>query len=248
MQTAKWPKLLPPLTAEQKQISDDFMKRWHEELAGRSRYGLIETFNHNFPVKYSRPNFKTTLELGAGLGEHIHYEKLTPEQEENYHANEFRENMAAEIRKRFPRVQTVVGDCQQPFAFADGFFDRVIAVHVLEHLPNLPATIRESYRLLDKERGRFLIVIPCEGSPAYSVARKLSAERVYRKRFGGSYKWLYTREHINLPHEILAELAHYFTIEARSFFPLPFLPFVFNNLVIGLSLAPRPTPLASVPG
>jgi SAM-dependent methyltransferase len=248
MQTAKWPKLLPPLTAEQKQISDDFMKRWHEELAGRSRYGLIETFNHNFPVKYSRPNFKTTLELGAGLGEHIHYEKLTPEQEENYHANEFRENMAAEIRKRFPRVQTVVGDCQQPFAFADGFFDRVIAVHVLEHLPNLPATIRESYRLLDKERGRFLIVIPCEGSPAYSVARKLSAERVYRKRFGGSYKWLYTREHINLPHEILAELAPYFTIEARSFFPLPFLPFVFNNLVIGLSLAPRPTPLASVPG
>jgi SAM-dependent methyltransferase len=248
MQTAKWPKILPPLTAEQKQISDDFMKRWHEELAGRSRYGLIETFNHNFPVKYSRPNFKTTLELGAGLGEHIHYEKLTPEQEENYHANEFRENMAAEIRKRFPRVQTVVGDCQQPFAFADGFFDRVIAVHVLEHLPNLPATIRESYRLLDKERGRFLIVIPCEGSPAYSVARKLSAERVYRKRFGGSYKWLYTREHINLPHEILAELAPYFTIEARSFFPLPFLPFVFNNLVIGLSLAPRPTPLASVPG
>jgi SAM-dependent methyltransferase len=248
MQTAKWPKLLPPLTAEQKQISDDFMKRWHEELAGRSRYGLIETFNHNFPVKYSRPNFKTTLELGAGLGEHIHYEKLTPEQEENYHANEFRENMAAEIRKRFPRVQTVVGDCQQPFAFADGFFDRVIAVHVLEHLPNLPATIRESYRLLDKERGRFLIVIPCEGSPAYSVARKLSAERVYRKRFGGSYKWLYTREHINLPHEILAELAPYFTIEARSFFPLPFLPFVFNNLVIGLNLAPRPTPLASVPG
>jgi SAM-dependent methyltransferase len=248
MQTAKWPKILPPLTAEQKQISDDFMKRWHEELAGRSRYGLIETFNHNFPVKYSRPNFKTTLELGAGLGEHIHYEKLTPEQEENYHANEFRENMAAEIRKRFPRVQTVVGDCQQPFAFADGFFDRVIAVHVLEHLPNLPATIRESYRLLDKERGRFLIVIPCEGSPAYSVARKLSAERVYRKRFGGSYKWLYTREHINLPHEILAELAPYFTIEARSFFPLPFLPFVFNNLVIGLNLAPRPTPLASVPG
>jgi SAM-dependent methyltransferase len=248
MQTAKWPKILPPLTAEQKQISDDFMKRWHEELAGRSRYGLIETFNHNFPVKYSRPNFNTTLELGAGLGEHIHYEKLTPEQEENYHANEFRENMAAEIRKRFPRVQTVVGDCQQPFAFADGFFDRVIAVHVLEHLPNLPATIRESYRLLDKERGRFLIVIPCEGSPAYSVARKLSAERVYRKRFGGSYKWLYTREHINLPHEILAELAPYFTIEARSFFPLPFLPFVFNNLVIGLSLAPRPTPLASVPG
>jgi hypothetical protein len=54
MQTAKWPKILPPLTAEQQRISDDFMKSWHEELAGRSRYGPIERFNHSFPVEYSR--------------------------------------------------------------------------------------------------------------------------------------------------------------------------------------------------
>jgi SAM-dependent methyltransferase len=244
--SAKWPKTLPPLTPEQKRINDDFVKQWHEVLP--KRYGMIERFNHNFPVRHSPPGFKTTLEIGAGLGEHIHYEKLSPVQEENYYANEFRENMAAEIRRTFPRVQTVVGDCQQRFVFADGFFDRVIAVHVLEHLPNLPATIRESYRLLDKSHGRLLIVIPCEGSPAYALARKISAERVYKKRYGGSYKWFYTREHINLPHEILAELAPYFTIEARSFFPLPFLPFVFNNLVIGLSLVPRPAPLPASPG
>ena len=240
MQTAKWPKVLPPLTAEQQRISDDFMKLWHEELAGRNRYGLIEKFNHEFPVRYSQPDFKTTLEIGAGLGEHLHYEKLTPGQESNYYCNEFRENMAAEIRRRYPNVQTVVGDCQQRFAFADGFFDRVIAVHVLEHLPNLPATIREAWRLLDRQRGRLLVVIPCEGSPAYSLARKLSAERVYKKHYGGSYRWFHTREHINRPHEILAELDPYFTIAARSFFPLPFLPFVFTNLFIGLALKPRP--------
>lgn len=237
--TNKWPKILPALTAEQQRISDDFMKRWHEELAGRGRYGLIERFNHQFPVKCSQPGFRTTLELGAGLGEHLNYEKLTPEQEENYYANELRPNMAMEIRQRFPRVKTVVGDCQQPFDFPDGFFDRVIAVHVLEHLPNLPATIRESHRLLNQTRGRLLIVIPCEGSLAYTLARKISAERVYKQRYGGSYKWFYTREHINLPQEILAELDPYFTVETRSFFPLPFLPFVFANLVIGLSLVPR---------
>ena len=155
--------------------------------------------------------------------------------------------MAAELRKKFPRINVVEGDCQERFLFPAGYFDRVLAVHVLEHLPNLPAAIREAHRLLNQTHGRFLVVIPCEGSPAYSLARKLSAERVYRKRYGGSYKWFYTREHVNRPHEILAELDPYFTIEARDFFPLPFLPFVFNNLVIGLSLRPRPLPACPTP-
>jgi SAM-dependent methyltransferase len=240
---AKWPKILPPLTAEQQQRSDQFMKLWHEELASRPRYGLIESFNHNFPVRHSTPGFRTTLEIGAGLGEHLQYEKLSPEQEANYYCNEYRENMAADIRRRYPAVQTVVGDCQQRMEFPDGHFDRYIAVHVLEHLPNLPAAIREAYRLLNKAHGQLLIVIPCEGSFAYSLARKISAERIWNKRFGGGYGEFYKREHINLPHEILAELDPFFTVEARSFFPLPFLPLLFNNLVIGLSLRPRPQPL-----
>jgi len=237
METAKWPKVLPPLTPEQKRISDDFMKLWHEVLP--RRFGIVEIFNHNFPVRYSQPGFRTTLEIGAGLGEHIHYEKLTPEQEQNYYALELRENMAAEIRRNFPRVQAIVGDCQARLDFADGYFDRVIAVHVLEHLPNLPAAIREAHRLVNRSGGRFLVVIPTEGSPAYSLARKISAERVYKKRYGGDYSWFYKREHINLAPEILEELAPWFTIEARSYFPLQ-VPFVWCNLCIGLALKPRP--------
>jgi SAM-dependent methyltransferase len=238
--TSKWPKILPPLNAEEKARSDAFMKLWHEVLP--KRYGMIERFNHRFPVKHSAPGFRSTLEIGAGLGEHLHYEQLTPEQERNYYCNEYRENMAAEIRRRFPAVQTVVGDCQQRMDFEDGFFDRVIAVHVLEHLPDLPACIREMYRLLNRQSGRFLVVIPTEGSPAYTLARKISAERVYRKHIGGDYSWFYKREHINLPAEIIGELAPYFTIESRSFFPLV-VPFTFCNLCIGLALRPRPQPL-----
>ncbi len=238
--TSKWPKVLPPLTAEEKARSDKFMKLWHEVLP--NRYGIVEKFNHNFPVRHSRPGFTTTLEIGAGLGEHLNYEKLTPEQLRGYYCNEMRENMAAEIRRRYPQAHTVLGDCQQRMEFADGFFDRVIAVHVLEHLPDLPGCIREAYRLLNKERGQFLVVIPTEGSPAYSFARKISAERVYKKHIGGDYSWFYKREHINLPHEIQEELAPYFETEARSFFPLK-VPFTFCNLCIGLALKPRPQPL-----
>jgi len=203
----------------------------------------VEKFNHEFPVKHSRPGFLTTLEIGAGLGEHLFYEKLTPEQEKNYYALELRENMAAKIREHHPRINAVTGDCQQRLDFADGYFDRYVAVHVLEHLPNLPACIKEAYRLINRNRGQLLVVIPCEGSPAYTAARKISAQRIFEKTYKMSYDVFIKREHINLPHEIFAELDPYFILERRRFFPLPFLPFVFNNLCIGLVLKPRPQPL-----
>jgi len=241
----KWPKVLSPLTPEQKKRSDEFMKLWHVELAGRPRYGLIERFNHHFPVRHSPPGFTTTLEIGAGLGEHLQYERLTPAQASGYYCNEVRENMAAEIRRRHPGIHTIVGDCQQHLDFPDGQFDRVLAIHVLEHLPNLPAAIREAWRLLRKPAGRLLVVIPAEGSLAYSLARKVSAERVWKKHFSVDYTEFYRREHINLPAEILAELHPYFTIASRGHFPLPFLPFEFCNLCIGLALIPRPAPLFS---
>ncbi len=237
--SAKWPKILPALTSEQQRRSDEFMKLWHVELAGRPRYGMIEKFNHSFPVEHSPRGFKTTLEIGAGLGEHLNYEKLSPEQERGYYCNEYRENMAAEIRRRFPNVQTVVGDCQQRMDFPDGYFDRYVAIHVLEHLPNLPAAIREAWRLLNKQTGRMLVVIPTEGSPAYGLARKISAERVWKRHFAAPYAEFYKREHINLVPEILEELDAHFTIEAKSFFPLR-VPLWFCNLVIGLALVPRP--------
>jgi len=241
---AKWPKILLPLTPEQRERSDAFMKLWHIELAGRSRYGMLERFNHTFPIEHSPPGFRTTLEIGAGLGEHLAYEKLSPEQRRGYYCNEYRENMAAEIQHRFPDVNTVVGDCQERIDFPDGYFDRYLAIHVLEHLPNLPAAVREAWRLLNKQTGRMLVVIPTEGSPAYVLARRLSAQRVWKRHFSVPYAEFYKREHINLVPEILEELDSYFTIEARSFFPLR-VPLWFCNLCIGLALIPRPQPKAS---
>jgi hypothetical protein len=97
----KWPKSLPPLTEEQRRISDDFMKYWHEVLP--RKYGAVETFNHKYAVKHAPKSFRTTLEIGAGLGEHLNYEVLTAEQKSGYHALELRENMAEAIRRRHRR-------------------------------------------------------------------------------------------------------------------------------------------------
>jgi ubiquinone/menaquinone biosynthesis C-methylase UbiE len=236
MAANKWPKQFPPLTAEQQRISDDFMKHWHDVLP--NRFGVIDRFNHSFPVKHRPRSFLRTLEIGAGTGEHLEYEQLTAEQRQNYYALELRENMSAEIRRRFPDIKTITGDCQQRLPFDDGFFDRIMAIHVLEHLPNLPATIREMHRLCHPERGEFSIVIPCEGRLAYTLARKVSAQRIFEKRYKQSYRWFIEREHVNRPEEILEELAPYFEIGGQSFFPLK-VPAYFCNLVVGVTLRPR---------
>jgi SAM-dependent methyltransferase len=232
----KWPKTFPPLTPEQAGISDDFMKYWHEILP--RRYGIVDEFNHNYVVKTAPKRFTRTLEIGAGNGEHLKYEKLNQEQKRNYVAVDIRENMVAEIRSQFPAIRAVVGDCQQRMDFDDGYFDRILAIHVLEHLPELPAAVREMYRLCDKNRGELSIVIPCEGSLAYSIARKISAQRIFEARYKQSYRWFIEREHINKPHEIFEELLPYFSLASSSYFPIP-IKAKFCNLCIGATFTPK---------
>jgi SAM-dependent methyltransferase len=237
----KWPKRLRPLSAEEQAIHNDFMKRWHEVLP--AKYGIVERFNHSFPVDNSAPGFGTTLEIGAGLGEHLRYERLSSEQEAHYFALEMRENMAARIAEEHPAVHVMVGDCQERLDFADGAVDRCVAIHVLEHLPDLPRCVAEVWRLLAKDHGQFLVVIPCEGGLAYSVARRISAQRIFERTYKVPYGPFIAREHINLPGEILEELAPYFAVDRVRFFPFPWLRLVEVNLCMGLALRPRPSPL-----
>jgi SAM-dependent methyltransferase len=228
-----WPKTFPALTDEQVAISNDFMQYWHEVLP--RRYGVIERFNHGYPVAAAPPQpLCRTLEIGAGLGEHLAYEQLDGQE---YTCLELRENMAQEIQRRYPAAKTLVGDCQQRLPVADGHFDRILAIHVLEHLPNLPAAVAEMERLL-AATGVLCVVIPCDPGLAYGLARKISAERIFRKRYRQSYDWFIRREHINSPHEIIGQLAQRFQIVHRRFFPLR-VPLIDLNLCIGMVLRKR---------
>jgi SAM-dependent methyltransferase len=224
-----WPKQFSALTPEQERVRDDFMLYWHRVLP--KNYSIIERFNQRAAFRRT-PLAKpcTTLEIGAGIGEHLRHEDLVAQ---NYYALELRPEMAAEIRKQFPTVTVVVGDIQKRNEFQDGFFDRIVAVHVLEHLPDLPRALQEMKRML-KPAGVCDLVLPCEGSLAYGIARKISAERLFKKRYGMSYRWLIEREHCNTYQEIIAELQNSgFRMLWKNFFPLP-LPLVWCNLVVGV--------------
>jgi SAM-dependent methyltransferase len=225
----KWPKALPALSLKQKAIADEFMQYWHHVLP--RHYDAIEKFNHNYPLRHlpARKRWRT-LEVGAGIGGHL---KLEPLDRQEYHCIELRPEMADEIRRTYPSVVTVTGDCQQRIPYDGHYFDRVVAVHVLEHLANLPAAIVEIDRVM-KPGGLFSVVLPCDPGLVYELARKLSAERFFKARYNMPYRWLARREHINSPKEILQELKRKFEILDMAYFPL-LVPVINLNLCIGVT-------------
>jgi SAM-dependent methyltransferase len=225
----KWPKELPPLSTEQQAVSDSFMKLWHEVLP--RRFGVIESFNQTYPLRFL-PELDRwrTLELGAGLGAHLEFEQL---ERQDYYCIELREAMAAEIKRRFPTANTIIGDCQKRIPVEDNYFDRVVVIHVLEHLPNLPAALTEVRRVL-KPGGLLSVVLPCDPGLAYEFARKISAERIFKSHYRMPYRWLIRREHINSPAEILYVLGRNFGIFDKAYFPLK-IPVANFNLCIGVT-------------
>lgn len=214
------------------------MKYWHEALP--KRFSIVDRFGHDYVVKNTPAGFLRTLEVGAGLGEHLRYEQLNDAQKHGWVSLDLRENMVEQCRQRFPEIQVILGDCQERLDFPDGHFDRILAIHVLEHLWNLPAAIRELHRLCDKAKGIFSIVIPCEGGAAYSLARKISAQRLFESRYRQSYRWFIEREHVNRPREIFEEIRPYFERLSSRWFPFP-VPVEFANFCIGATFRPRTT-------
>lgn len=161
------------------------------------------------------------------------YEDLTCQE---YTILELRQNILDALKQAHPEVHSILGDCQQRYSERDAF-DRIIAIHVLEHLPNLPEALRQMHYTL-KPDGVAHIVIPCEGSLAYTFCRKISAERLFHKLYHMDYGWFIKSEHINTANEIIEEIGKYFHIRHKRYFPFP-IPFQFCNIAIGMTLYPK---------
>ncbi len=207
------------------------MQLWLDELP--RRYRMVEAFNHGFIAQLPVPNGSQTLEIGAGLGEHLRFEDLT---RQKYFCMDYREAYCRELGRLLPADRILCGDIEQRQPWPDASFNRIIAIHVLEHLRNLPAALREIQRLLAPD-GCFDVVLPCEGGLAYSLARRISAERLFRRRFGLDYTPIIRNEHVSTLEEIETELRREFTVERSAFFPLR-IPIRFLNLCVGMRLLP----------
>ena len=226
----QWPKVLPPLEPEQQAIIDDAIHRWHADPPGT--YRLIDRFNHKYPLRSYPPGDQRfrTIEIGSGVGEQLEYEDLSRQE---FTCVEMRADMAAHIRERFPSVTTIEADCQARMPFDDDHFDRGVAVHVLEHLPDLPSALDELRRII-RPGGKLSIVIPCDPGFVYGLGRRFTAQRKFEREYGQPYELFIRREHINSPKEILELVRERFRVEHRSFFPLR-VPLVDLNVFLGVT-------------
>ncbi len=211
------------------------MLAWHQELP--SKYAFIERFNHGYVASLGVPPGTRTLEVGAGIGGHLPFEDL---ERQEYHAMEYRADFCARLRERLPGERVHQGDIHERQPLPDASFDRIVAVHVLEHLRDLPRAVAEIARLLRPD-GFFDVVLPTEGSLAYGLARKISAEPMFRRRFGLDYTPIVRNEHVNTFAEVYALLRETFAVDRSRFFPT-YVPDPNLNVCAAFRLRLKPRP------
>jgi SAM-dependent methyltransferase len=230
MTIGAWPKQRPTLTERQQQVYEKWNAEFLAELKPES-FGWLSRFDHRFAAA-SAGDGLVTLEIGAGTGTHLAYETTG-----EYVALDGFAELASMIPQR-PGLSVTIADCEGRLPYCDGYFDRVLAIHVLEHLYNLPATLEEVGRVL-RPGGVFSVVIPCQGGSGYRLGQRFTSRRMFERRFPDlTYDWLIGYDHCNSAREVLDELERHFRVRRRKFFPLR-VPSVDVNLTIGLELCHR---------
>ncbi len=132
-------------------------------FARRYYAALVRRFAPQSGASATRGNESTLLEIGVGLGDLL---RLLQDDFEcsGIDVSSFSVEHA---RARAGRARILVGDAESLQHLAEGSFDVVVALHVVEHLDDPAATIGEIHRIL-RPGGLWLFATP---NPDYALRR-----------------------------------------------------------------------------
>lgn len=152
-------------------------------------------------------HFSRVLEVGAGTGVHLRYVRHGFDEYVMTDLNTpFLDSAASKVGSN-QKIVTRAEDATS-LSFENESFDRVIAAHVLEHLPNPHVVIREWMRVL-KPDGILSLVLPCDPGMAWRLGRAVGARGKFIKA-GIEYDYWMAREHINAINNLVAFVRYYF--------------------------------------
>ncbi len=176
----------------------------------------------------AQAHFEKVLEVGAGTGQHFPFVRHGFGQ---YIMTDM-DPAALEVAKKSlagkadSRLTFAVQDAAK-VGYADNSFDRVIAVHLLEHIYQ-PHLVLKDWRRVVRSGGTLSILIPTDPGMAWRLGRHLGPRR-HGLEQGIAYDYAMAREHVNSCVNLLAFIRHYFPGRKESWWPFP-VPSVDMNL------------------
>jgi len=165
-------------------------------------------------------NYPKVLEVGAGSGHHIQYVKHGYEQYVMSDGNDEMLKIASGKYADQIKKGNIVIEKQDATALAyeDNSFDRLIATHVLEHLPD-PVSVLKEWNRVVRPGGMISIVLPCDPGMMWRAGRYLGPRRRCEK-IGIAYDYMQAVEHINSIYNLEVLLRYHFDDISELWYPL----------------------------
>jgi ubiquinone/menaquinone biosynthesis C-methylase UbiE len=193
----------------------EYMTKW-SEIYQLSNYegGLAAWFlrkSHEWcEESFTRQDmFEKVLEVGAGTGEHIKHIRHRFNEYWITDANLPMLNQAIEdvASSKNGRIFVQKEDATK-LSFSDQSFNRVIATHVLEHIPE-PHNVLSEWARVIKPGGVLSLVLPCDPGFAWRFGRMLGPRKKFQSA-GIDYDYWMAREHINSINNLVTFVRYYF--------------------------------------
>lgn len=175
-------------------LSSLFMRRGHVLL--ERRFGADVHFNK-------------VVEVGAGAGEHLGFLQHSFDE---YLLTDWNDIRLERARAALPdglraKVKVAREDATR-LSMPSGSVDRLVACHILEHLPQPHEVLREWHRVL-RRGGVLSILLPCDPGLLWRLGRLLGP-RANAQRAGIEYDYWMAREHVNPIGNLVVFIRYYF--------------------------------------
>lgn len=175
--------------------------------------------------------FETVVEVGAGHGEHLAHVR------HGFSRYIMTDWNADELGRRFDLpewrdkgVEVMAQDATR-LTLPDNSADRLIASHVLEHLPRPTEALRDWSRVV-KDGGVISIALPCDPGFAWRLGRHFGPRRANHAAGNTAYDYWMAYEHVNAIQNLHTFLAYYFDRRDEIWFPLGVKSFNFNLIYV----------------
>lgn len=220
-------------------LREDYLKFFETQYDavnynGRSMASRVLMHGHVLVEKDfdSNKTFDTVLEVGAGHGEHIDSVR------HQYRRWIMTDINADELQRRWDNAEAKAkgievgqADAKAMVQYEDSCADRLLASHVLEHLPNPCDVMREWSRVV-KPGGTISLVLPCDPGFAWRLGRSFGPRRANHSNGNPHYDYWMAREHVNAIQNLWTFIDYYFPDRKERWFPFGFKSFDLNLLYV----------------